>query len=90
MQVAQGAYTSEIAVGETKGELFGLFWGLKSGSQIFGAVITTFVLGNLTEMTYFTILSGLGRNPFINSSPRLYLVPVPSPHRKITSPRFTT
>lgn len=88
--MAQGAYTSEIAVGETKGELFGLFWGLKSGSQIFGAVITTFVLGNLTEMTYFTILSGLGRNPYINSSPWLYLILVPSPNRKVTSSRLTT
>ena len=58
--VAQGAYTSAVASEDKKSQLFGLFWGLMMSSQIFGNLLTTFVLGKLSNTTYFILLTILG------------------------------
>lgn len=58
--VAQGAYTSQVAGEKRKSELFGLFWALMMSSQIFGNLLTTFVLGTMSNFTYFLILTILG------------------------------
>lgn len=58
--VAQGAYVSQVADTNRKGELFGLFWGLMMSSQIIGNLLIVFVLGKLSNLTYFILLTILG------------------------------
>jgi len=60
--VAQGAYVSEVAGEENKTEMFGLFWSLMMSSQIAGNLITTFVLGLVSNTVYFLVLTALGCN----------------------------
>ena len=58
--VAQGAYVSQVAGESRKTELFGLFWSLMMSSQIAGNLITTFVLGLVSNVVYFLVLTTLG------------------------------
>lgn len=58
--VAQGAYVSQVAGEARKTELFGLFWSLMMSSQILGNLITTFVLGLVSNVVYFLVLTILG------------------------------
>ena len=58
--VAQAGYTNATASENRKSELFGLFWGLMMSSQIFGNLLTTFVLGKMSTLTYFIVLTALG------------------------------
>lgn len=60
--VAQGAYTSQVADTNRKSELFGLFWALMMSSQIIGNLLITFVLGKMSNFTYFILLTILGCN----------------------------
>lgn len=60
--VAQGAYTSQVADETRKSELFGLFWALMMSSQIIGNLLITFVLGKMSNLTYFILLTILGCN----------------------------
>jgi MFS family permease len=60
--VAQGAYTSQVADTNRKAELFGLFWALMMSSQIIGNLLITFVLGKMSNLTYFILLTILGCN----------------------------
>ena len=62
--VAQGGYTSQVASGNRKNELFGLFWALMMSSQIIGNVLSTFVLGRINNLVYFIILTIIGGNIF--------------------------
>lgn len=58
--VAQGAYVSQVAGETRRTELFGLFWMLMMSSQIIGNLITTFVLGLVSNTVYFLVLTILG------------------------------
>lgn len=58
--VAQGAYVSQVAGEDRRTELFGLFWMLMMSSQIIGNLITTFVLGLVSNTVYFLVLTILG------------------------------
>ena len=60
--VAQGAYSSQVADENRKAELFGLFWALMMSSQIIGNLLITFVLGKMSNVTYFILLTILGCN----------------------------
>ena len=58
--VAQGSYISEISDEESRTKLFGLFWGIMMSSQIFGNILTTFVLGVIGNTVYLIVLTILG------------------------------
>ena len=58
--MAQAAYVSDVSTPTTKGELFGLFWGLMMASQILGNILSTFILGEISNMVYFVVLGVLG------------------------------
>lgn len=58
--VAQGSYVSQVAGEARKTELFGLFWSLMMSSQILGNLITTFILGLISNVVYFLVLTTLG------------------------------
>lgn len=58
--VAQAAYVSDVSTPTTKGELFGLFWGLMMASQIVGNILSTFILGKINNQVYFIVLAILG------------------------------
>ena len=58
--VAQAGYTSERSGESKKNELFGLFWGLMMSSQILGNLLTTFILGKMSNELYFLLLTILG------------------------------
>lgn len=60
--VAQGSYISEISDTDSKTKLFALFWGIMMSSQIFGSILTTFVLGLIGNTAYFIVLTALGCN----------------------------
>lgn len=62
--VAQGAYVSQVAGETRRTELFGLFWMLMMSSQIIGNLITTFVLGLVSNTVYFLVLTILGSTLF--------------------------
>jgi MFS family permease len=62
--VAQAAYTSQVASVDRKSELFGLFWALMMSSQITGNLLTTFILGKMSNLVYFILLTCLGCNLF--------------------------
>ena len=56
--VAQGSYISSVA----SSDKFGIFWGLMMSSQIFGNVLSTFILGKVNNLVYFICLTILGGN----------------------------
>lgn len=58
--VAQGSYVSDLAGEESRTKLFALFWGLMMTSQIFGSILTTFILGLIGTTAYFIVLTALG------------------------------
>ena len=58
--VAQGSYISKISDEESRTKLFGLFWGIMISSQIFGNILTTFVLGLVGNTVYLIVLTVLG------------------------------
>jgi MFS family permease len=66
--VAQGIYIGQIAEENRKSEMFGLFWALMMVSQIFGNLLITFVLGKLSNLTYFMLLAILGCITFVYCS----------------------
>lgn len=86
--VAQGAYTSAVASENRKSELFGLFWGLMMSSQILGNLLTTFILGKMSNTVYFVLLTILGctrssiQSPAPCSSCSCPALPRPSPSRR--------
>ena len=67
--VAQGAYVSQVAGETRRTELFGLFWMLMMSSQIIGNLITTFVLGLVSNTVYFLVLTILGSTLFRTQPP---------------------
>jgi MFS family permease len=58
--VAQGSYVSDLASEESRTKLFAMFWGLMMTSQVFGSILTTFVLGVIGNTAYFIVLTILG------------------------------
>lgn len=82
--VAQGAYVNQVASADRKSALFGLFWGLMMSSQIFGNLLTTFVLGKMTNFIYFLFLTILGciYNIYLVSSAFLFMFLPSVSHKK--------
>lgn len=72
--VAQGAYTSQVADENRKSQLFGLFWALMMSSQILGNLLITFILGKMSNLIYFILLTILGCNIIIYYSFKLNLI----------------
>ena len=79
--VAQGAYVSQVAGETRRTELFGLFWMLMMSSQIIGNLITTFVLGLVSNTVYFLVLTILGST--------LFRTQPPVPYSSSSSPMFS-
>ena len=57
--VAQGKYISECANAENKGIFNGIFWAFYMSSNVLGNLIGAFVLGNLTQLSFYSICLAL-------------------------------
>ncbi len=55
--VAEGKYISECASEETKGFYFSYFWMFYMQSQVFGNLIAALILGEMDQISFFTIMS---------------------------------
>jgi MFS family permease len=58
---SQGYYISQCAepVQQNKGLYFSLFWSTYMLSQIFGNLAAAFIIGQLSQVTYFYIMTGV-------------------------------
>jgi hypothetical protein len=64
-QTSQGKYIADCATENNKGFFFSFFWACYMGSQVFGNLISAFVLGDVSQvyfviiMIVFTVLSSI-------------------------------
>ena len=56
-QTAAGKYVSDCATEEIKGLYFSIFWSSCMGSQIFGSLISAFVLGNFNQVAFVVVMA---------------------------------
>ena len=56
-QPSSGTYISDCATERNKGFFFALFWSFYMGSQVFGNLVSAFVLGELDQRYYVLIMT---------------------------------